>query len=984
MKTKKILNNTTYQGLAGLSLASVLVNANIDTDLNFKFEPSLSGYEDFVFFGSARSLIELAVNKIIDTYPINYSATTTSTSNSLDYENANRYYYSYSQFERRVLDGFTHSITGTYLNEPFTIKNIPRNSFKRLVDINDLSYVDTLRIESELYDDQNRNMLKEFVPTAILENDSNGYMESAMNMFGHIFDEINLYTTQFGNIFNISYDKYNTSRPIDKKYLLALFGYKAHTSFLFNGLLNFLIGTDVRYSEKAIQIDIWNRVLNNLTYIYKTKGTVECLKAFMNVLGLNWDMIDFSEYVDYTSAKFVEQLKYTDYYQLKISSDTTNYIKSTSSEFSLNIPEFTVICNFNIGHTPKNHYVFGRDGQYFVKINNTSTVDSYGNDVPSGIVDFSYYGEDTILYTVSTTASDKIFYTAPKTLIITKTTANVFSIEYSYIDLNYDLQIEKASAVFVVPMQPLASSIFYLGKGGIDSTDKFVGNFINFKLFDVCLDANAINNYRYVIDSINISRGSFGIFNLLVNWELNEPLSNEYRTNNNGNGNIVRTIYNGLSSVLNTVVGEAMFDNSNAYERCEYIYPVTRYMSGRTERMDKINIGSPNYKNSKNIGLTVSLNKYINEKFEYILGPIDFYDYFVNSDFTSDSSKYSELEALKHLFYDINPENYDYNTLIDSVEKYAIGLFSSFKQLLPASAVLLYNGLVVESPVFDRNKNIIRNAIAEKQVRRVAPPTISTEIITDIVLHNESKVDYSDIANADVANSLAQDIYDPVILNANITNQLFPDDIENIYSSTGSRMCPNFANVDLPEFDIVDSLKVIGTHSGYSDDINVNWISNNHELYIDNTDNKIVSSNYTVLDKTFIPIIYGNAVIALTGSSSAVNETRLIIKYQDMRGDVIIGSKMTLIQNSDNADSIFEIIDENGVSSVEKSNSYYFLNYSGVSLTFKYAINPAYGNDFMAQNILRINNTDTIFKIRVMRSDVSLTGDTRLGGMYAN
>jgi len=945
--SNRFVTNTDFASISAMSLTSVIVKSDVDKDFRINFEPSYSGFENFIFFGSAEAITNNAINKIISTYPIN---TTGATASEFLFEQSQKYVNIYSPFERRVLEGFSTSITGTYNGNSISIINLRRNADGSLYNINDVSYVESIIEESKMYDHHNKNILQGFVPYQLIEYDENDILANTMNMFGNVMDEVLQYTSQFGNLFNVTnnYSEYDKPRAYDSFNLLTLFGFKVHTNFLFSTLINYLIKTGTKFSEKAIQTQIWDRVLANLIYIYKTKGTFECFKAFLHSIGLNVDLIDINEYVYYDKPAYIKTTKVINYFELLFDDSASGNISSSSSVFNLTGLEWSIVFKFDLKGKIQSQDLFG-NGAYGLSVVNTSTTSDYGEHSVMGHFSFTGVTSSGTVFGMNTIDSPVAYSRFPKTVIVSKTNNSMY-FEVSHID-NTNLIVTEYSGTYVSVspfILPVTSSPFYLGRCGNDNNNSFVGSAINFKIYNRELSYIEKIKHRTQLEMLNLVDNTISSSSVLVNWNLNEPLYDKYRENNFDNiatedARVILDSASGFST--GTVTGYANFLNGSRYVLQQIVVPTEKYVSGLVVDGDKVNINKPLYKNTNWVSITTSPTKSLNNAFEYVLGPIDFYDYFLSTDLSSNSNKYKGLETLRKLFYSTAISVKGYETLISDVESYAVGLFKSFYQFLPATAKLLYMGLLIESPIYDRNKHIIRNAEF------------------DTITHkNQSE---------EITQSLDEYLVHPLTSNVvavSVTSNMIT------MGATGNVNVMTLSGLIIPSItgthdygEVIDDFVYITTTPEIeSNDIVLDYIKNSkNEFTSFDAGNDIVSPIDVSVVDNFNIVVEGNQTIYL--SRSLTGQTPIVIKYLDDYGDNIVGTKFKITQNVDGVTSKFNIIDlDSGTTGNNKSKNFSMLDYSGSNLIFRF-INTIGTPDITGNEVVK--NYITI-KDRVKEFDI--------------
>lgn len=928
-------NTIDYASLSAQSLTSVISNAKLDE--NFKLDWSTTSLSGFVFFGSAYSITQLAINKILQTYPIN--SLSSISASSLDFETSKKYFYSYSQFEQQILNGFSLSLTGTYNNDTFSIINIPRNIDNTVIELNDQIYINGLLSDAELYDSQNKNMLQNFVPDKFLEYDSENILTNLLNIWGQIFDEIMLYTSQFSsNLFSVDYA--NLNRPADNYNTLNLLGLNAYTNYLFSSLLDFLIVTDNKISYKAIQENVWSRILNNLIYIYKSKGTLESVKAFINCIGLNMDLVKINEYVNFTTPQYIDVIKKINIFELNFNSNSASYISATSNIFNLSASEWSLICNINLKEINATQNILATPNQYSLSIINDSTVDDYGQPLIYGHLSLTGHLSNGNMF-ILTSSTGNIFTNYPQTLIINKTSSS-YEIYLNSIDLYNNIVSYSGITSITSSLTSISNNTsFFIGSNGVNLNNTYSGSIINFKALNTYLTPSQIYTFTNNINSLNLVKETFNT-NILVNWELNEPLYSAYINNNyqysvdTGN-NIERVILDSSTGFTGgAVTGYSHFPDGNYYTNNTYSYVDQRFVSGLTKYSDKINIKNITYSNTKYLDVEIKPIDILNESFEYMMGAIDVIDYLSRNDFNTNYNKYLGLEALQNTFYKSSISLYGFFNLIDNIDKYAVGLFKLLSQFFPANSTLLYNGIVIESPVYDRNKYIIRNlnlANLSQLKDNISAYSIQQKSISSI-----EDIIFTYYEDASILNKMSStaDIYTYSITgNLDIVTDV-PIDI-SLVSPFGDKI-----------YDTNDSTSGI--------DNNINYLYNSDNIIMSySLDNQIIYPIASMVSSAYGRLV-GSGYNTIYLNYSFSGQSIYNIGYLDLLGDNIIGTKYTIYQNIGNNFPAFNIINADaGITSNSLMQTFYIDSYNGNNIIFSF--NPSFGSLTSVKNKIIINDT---------------------------
>ncbi|MAH42998.1 hypothetical protein CL614_04735, partial [archaeon] len=146
------------------------------------------------------------------------------------------------------------------------------------------------------YDKENINSLYNNLPQHVKDDDDNLVLNKFVGMTGEYYDYLKNYIDNYTNILRRGYDTYDGVPQELIKSIGENFGWKFVNSNSIKNLLHYYIGDETEaFSYNDLTKNIWNNLLNNLNYIYKTKGTEASVRAFLNSFGLPPDIISVDE-----------------------------------------------------------------------------------------------------------------------------------------------------------------------------------------------------------------------------------------------------------------------------------------------------------------------------------------------------------------------------------------------------------------------------------------------------------------------------------------------------------------------------------------------------------------------------------------------------------------------------------------------------------------------------------------------------------------
>ena len=146
------------------------------------------------------------------------------------------------------------------------------------------------------YDDNNIHSLVNNLPEILQTGTQHKVLRNFVNMLAEQFDLLRSYIDNYHNIYKLGYKNPN-AMPDN---LLPIIGNSLGFNLqnpLSGSLENYLesTGGDEVGDKKAVA-SLWTKILNNLMYIYKTKGTHESLNTLLNLYGYDTNSFNLTEY----------------------------------------------------------------------------------------------------------------------------------------------------------------------------------------------------------------------------------------------------------------------------------------------------------------------------------------------------------------------------------------------------------------------------------------------------------------------------------------------------------------------------------------------------------------------------------------------------------------------------------------------------------------------------------------------------------------
>ena len=376
------------------------VQPNIDyqkTTTDLSIEADDTGFGNFVHFSNAETRLYNFKEKLesIETLNSQSSSLLTITSslsriqsieaerqgviNSFDpFEN---FMYFESSSYVSSSDGQFHDTSWPKTNssKPYTLATIGSSQAN--------TWYNNMIVSASAYDQSNMNSLRNSLPEHIYADTQNNVFLEFMDMVGQQFDEIYTYVDRFTDI-NKRVDKMSEgiSKDVAREYAKSL-GLELYSGNDLLILPTYLLGKDSDGSDlfespqQEVTEKIWKRILANLPFFLKSKGTERAVKGLLNCYGIPSSMLRVREYGGPdkgTRVNFEIKRKFT----RALDFDSEQFIKSAwtgsndVTEDGLN--PSTIEFRFR---TPSssNQVLLQKDNDFAIALQDNGSTDDYGH-----------------------------------------------------------------------------------------------------------------------------------------------------------------------------------------------------------------------------------------------------------------------------------------------------------------------------------------------------------------------------------------------------------------------------------------------------------------------------------------------------------------------------------------------------------------------------------------------------------------------------
>jgi hypothetical protein len=734
-----ILTNSSSAQLVGLYLSSSLVSTD---DLNIEYVTgSTYAWDNFVHFSSAKERVDNFVYKVqlIENYE---SLISSSYYDPLSYGHTNTISAQQEREKQQLkkdqlvngFDGFEKFLyTSSSLSWPYN------GSIKKLSTTNDVSnWYETIITLAEDFDIENSNWVQNNIPQFIVNNTENESMLLFLSMIGQHFDNIYFYTKSIEKSRGLGYKSKN---GISDKLLfetLKSFDWDAKNLGADSKLWSYVFGKDIdgdivnSSPAKQRTYAVWRRIINNLPYLLKHKGTRRGVYALLSCYGIpssNLSILEFGgpEVTDTNKSKLVMD-NITTALKMTNGSKIDFQWKNTERNRKPDTIEFFV------KPTTSGLYTLISGSGWDVKLSGSTNSNN-------GYIIFDYSGSNAISSSVLPIFNGSFFGIS-------------VSREASGSLNNFELNVRQADKERTLFQTSVSASIptgssnwdsgSYITLGG-----NFVGSIDEFRLWSTPLEKERFYEHVSFPEMINgnhVSASTDDLFfrldfeypkNLALTSSLMNVDSNIYFS-----ASLTRNDYEGGSGALLYSENPSASYSASAYGFDSITsYPYNFEAIDRTIVLDIPNVGSSRYSTNKirfeeqtlvsdlsvnsratkksfdqaptdsnRVGLFFSPTKELNLDIAKSFGGINL-DNYIGDPSDRYKSNYRGLDDLrKYYFKRFN--NIDIYAYINLIKLYEKSMFEDIKNMLPAR-VKATTGLLIEPHFLERSKISQKKPIGE-------------------------------------------------------------------------------------------------------------------------------------------------------------------------------------------------------------------------------------------------------------------------------
>jgi len=743
--------STSTTELVSTYLSSSIINTD-ELNIQYVSGSNLSNgkiiWDNFVHFSSAKErvdnfvykvkLIELYESLIEETYDTGLYNTSAHTASLSAQQERDRQ----SVKKNEILKGFDGFEKFLYVSSSYTSNSAnsftwPYNGNIRLSSTSTTlsNWYDNIITLAEDFDIENSNWIQNNIPQYISSNTENDSLLLFFSMIGHHFDSIYYHTKSIEKSRGLGYQSKN---GISDKLLfdtLKSFNWDAKNLAASETLWNYTFGLDSNGNTKELNpakqrtAEVWRRIINNLPYLLKHKGTRRGIYAIMACYGIpssNLSILEFGgpEVTETTKSKLVMDnittaLKLTTNSYLKIGwNETDKNRKSDTIEFFVKL------------ESPMSSSLVSGSG-WSIGVESSSVSSSYGKVV------FNYSGANAISSSLVPIFNGNFFG-----IEAIRTTGSVNDI--------FELNIRQADKERTIFQNSVSKSVNIntariFNSGSFIEIGRFSGSIDEFRLWSVPLDRDRFFEHVSFPEMVNgntISSSTEDLYfrldfeypkNLnatssLINVDTNIYFNNGINRNQLENGSV--SIISGSTILSDTP--NATYSASAYFPTSIPTYPYQFEVIDRSVMLEIPDMGASRYSTNKvrfesqelvsslssktrstkkafdqsptdsnRVGLFFSPTKELNIDIAKSMGGLNL-DNYIGDPSDSYKPNYSRLDSLREYYFQ-RFDGRDIYSYINLIKLYEKSMFEDIKKMLPAR-VKATTGLLIEPHILERSK----------------------------------------------------------------------------------------------------------------------------------------------------------------------------------------------------------------------------------------------------------------------------------------
>lgn len=641
-----------------------------------------------------------------------------------------------------VYDRSGHKLDGTIRNHYSTVRAsgaLVISSPEPVLEIDEPNVWSLIRqkqLSGSIFDKNNGQIITKLFPESFFvqeTNDGTFFFKNFLLVVARMFDMIKLSIKQYSKIFTINYTDFNQAPDIFLADVAKFYGWDFVGNFISADAMEYFVGRGVLggldgnfdLDQKLYEIknELWRRCLNNLMYIYKTKGTRESIRALLHSYGVNDNLFKIKEFA-LDSKTTLE----------------TKRIFSQKSVYTAVLGSGSLTGSIYKSSAAPASYLSGTDHTVELRINFPLTSSA---DIPATVKSgtlWTYSGGTPVYYSLVydkdtfSSRTGSLYLTSSVGLISKLTGVGIFdgewhnlSVRFSYISGTSDITVISlkndeitntfvSSSAAINVRNLLTSSLLskiIVGSPKIDfGTSNDTWRFAQYKAQEFKVWNRRLTDDELVDHAMNFQ--SYGLSNpfniansLKEHWRLDgDQIAPAVATN----ADQVYILNISNPQVVSYVTGTNFAPSIKPFKRdlfsYNFIVPVDmnwtddkiRIIDGTTQKKDDVTI------DSHLVSLELNMVDALNEDISQMMTSMEKLSSIIGSGASKYQESYNGLAALRETYFKRLQGRLNFRVFSDMLEFFDRSFLQMIRKLVPARATFLGDEFVVESHMLERPK----------------------------------------------------------------------------------------------------------------------------------------------------------------------------------------------------------------------------------------------------------------------------------------
>jgi hypothetical protein len=676
-------------------------------------------WKEFIKYSSADERVQNFYYKVklLESYQSKYDIVNSLTSSIATTQEAKNIQFKIGEV-RRGFDSFEKYLYNE--SGSLTYPGAGENTLSSSDDSSTISWFAGILNSAQSFDYNNTSRLSFNLPKHIKDDENNSDFILFSDMIGQHFDVIYTHIKAISKSNRIE----NTHEyGIDDTmlyHMLESLGWNADMGVSGQALWEYAFGKDkdgnktTSLSGKDRQNEIWRRLLNNLPYLYKHKGTKRAISAALSCYGVPASLLTVMEFGGPSDPDGDTPTKFT------YDDRTASILLSGSAAITLPWKEHTSVFSDDYPNAVElrinseqrqDQEIVSTDGWSLNLIANTGSLAE---------VQFKISGSNTILS--SSTGTGSLFNDEYTQIVVQKVVSGSFDVFDVYAQESFQgrIRTKLSSSLEIRSGTNSWKSGSLLTLGGTNLT----ASVDEYRLWRTPLSQSRIDNHTLLPDAVDGNHISASSTDLLFRNDYEYP-KNRYSSTSIKNVSIIQTYVTESIASNFTDISSYPFQYKSYDREVTAVVPSTGNSLGNKVRFETQTLVSDlNYRSratkksfdqspvdSNRLGLFFSPTKEINMDIIRSLGEFNIDDYIGDP---SDDYKptYNKLNQLRNYYFDRYTLNiYEYIQLVRYIDQ---SLFKIILSLIPVRAQTS-EGLLIEPHILERSKTEWKPSTAVKK-----------------------------------------------------------------------------------------------------------------------------------------------------------------------------------------------------------------------------------------------------------------------------